>query len=335
MNKKQILPVLTILLLVSISIQSDQNKVKADFQKGTIENLEDWFTSTNLVNFTQDYRINLFFSIANDTLGYALVPRLSFHTNMNLPLNFTSYLNNEIQDGVTKFGLQIGSNPGNFTLGLNGTIIIVTPITGPIYINVTEGESETFANFETLLGENLSVPINFNPVSFALNDIVIPEYPEIQTVGVELAPNFLLEGTISLKADVLGEELTWTDSNDIYFTDVQVDDESTVFSSLISNITLDFSNVRLSFIGLEAAIFFDTPIGTLIQHLEFDFSSIEWIEGGQALGDIFILLIDTFFVIDDLEVYVSIEKTPFSFLSILAAIALLSGLIYLRKRRSS
>ncbi len=335
MNKKQILPILTLFILVSISLQPTHNNVKAEFQKGSIENLEDWFTTTNLVNFTQDYRINIFFNIANDTLGYALAPRLSFHTNMNLPLNFTSYLNNDIQEGSTKFGLQIGSSSGNFTLGLNGTIIVVTPSTGPIYINVTEGESETFANFETLLGENLTIPVNFNPVSFALNDINIPEFPEIETVGVELAPYFLLEGTISLKAVVLGEELTWTNPDDIYFTDVLVDDENDLFNTLISNITLDFTDVKLKFIGLEAAIFYDTPIGTIIQNFEFDFSSIEWVEGEQSLGEVFIFLVDSLFVIPDFEVYVSIVRTPFSILAILSAISTLSVLVFVRKRRSS
>ncbi|GAH42015.1 unnamed protein product, partial [marine sediment metagenome] len=86
-------------------------------------------------------------------------------------------------------------------------------------------------------------------------------------------------------------------------------------------------------IGFETAIHFGTSIGTLIQHFEYDFSSIEWIEGEQALGDIFIFLVDSLFVINDMEVYISIEKTPFSILSILAAITLLSGLIYIRKKK--
>ena len=101
MKKKQILPLLTLLILISVSVQQQNNNVKAGFQKDTIENMDDWFTSSSLVNFTQDYKINLFFNIANDTLGYAIAPRLSFNTNMHVPLNFTSYLNKDVKDGTT------------------------------------------------------------------------------------------------------------------------------------------------------------------------------------------------------------------------------------------
>ncbi|MHA1218944.1 MAG: hypothetical protein ACTSO5_09725, partial [Candidatus Heimdallarchaeaceae archaeon] len=230
---------------------------------------------------------------------------------------------------------QISSNPGNFTLGLNGTIIIVTPSTGPVYIDVKEGESESFADFETLLGENITVPINFSPILFTVDGLEIPGLPELQSLGLELTPIVLLKGTIRLNAIVLGEELSWTDPDDIYFTEVPIEDKSIEFNTLVSNITLDFSNVTLSLIGFETAIHFGTSIGTIIQHFEYDFSSIEWIEGEQALGDIFIFLVDSLFVINDMEVYISIEKTPFSILSILAAITLLSGLIYIRKKRRS
>ena len=334
MKRKQILPILTIFILVSISFQSAKTNVQADFQKGTVDNIEDWFTSTSLVNFTQDYKMNIYFNIANETLGYALAPRLSLNTRMNVPLNFTSYLHKDVKDGTSEYGLQIGSTTGNFTLGVNGTVIIVTPNTGPIYINVTEGEIESVANFDTLLGEHLTIQINFSPMVCTLNDISIPEHPEIQSIGVSLTPKAWLEGTIKLNATVLGEELSWMDQNDIYFSEVPVEDKSTIFSTSISNITLDFSNIRLSLTGLDVSFIYGTTIGTITQYFEFDFSSIEWIEGEQALGDVFIFLIDTLFVIEDMEVYVSIEKTSFSLLSILAAVALLSGLIYLRKRRS-
>ncbi len=335
MKKKQIFTIITLTILISISFQSLNSDVAAEFQKDTVENIEDWFTSSSLINFTKDYNINLFFNIANDTLGYAIAPRLSFNTNMHVPLNFTSYLNKDVKDGTTEFGLQIGSNPGNFTLGLNGTIIIVTPSTGPVYIDVMEGESESFADFETLLGENITIPINFSPILFTVNDIEIPELPEIQSVGLELTPIVLLKGTIRLNVIVLGEELSWTDSDDIYFTEIAIEDKSPTFNTLLSNITLDFSNVKLSLIGFKTAFLFGTPLGTIIQNFEFDFSSIEWIEGEQALGDIFIFLVDSLFEINDLEVYISIEKTPFSIMSILAAITLLSGLIYIRKKRRS
>ena len=335
MKKNRIFTIITITILLSIGFQSLNSNVTAEFQKDTIENIEDWFTSSSLVNFTQDYKINLFFNIANDTLGYAIAPRLSFTTNMHVPLNFTSYLNKDVKDGTTEFGLQISSNPGNFTLGLNGTIIIVTPSTGPVYIDVKEGEIESFADFETLLGENITVPINFSPILFTVDDLEIPGLPELQSLGLELTPIVLLKGTIRLNAIVLGEELSWTDPDDIYFTEVPIEDKSIEFNTLVSNITLDFSNVKLSLIGFETAIHFGTSIGTIIQHFEYDFSSIEWIEGEQAIGDIFIFLVDSLFVINDMEVYISIEKTPFSILSILAAITLLSGLIYIRKKRRS
>jgi hypothetical protein len=335
MKKKNIIPLLTLFILITISLQSNRSYVSADFQKGTIENPEEWFTSSSLVNFTEDYRINLFFTIANDSLGYAFAPRLSFNTYMNLPLNFTSYLNRNVEDGFSEFGLQIGSSRGNFTLGLNGTVIVVTPETGPVYINVTEGESETFANFETFIGENLSIPVNFNPITFSLSEISVPEYPEIESVGIKLTPYFLLKGTISLKAAVLGEELTWTNPDDIYFTEVPIGEDSTLFSTMISNISLELDEIELEFVGLDASIYYDIPIGRITHNLEIDFSTIEWEEGEQELGEVFIFLVDSLFVIDDFEVYVSIVKTPFSILSILAAVTLLAGIVFIRKRRNS
>ena len=74
MKKNRIFTIITLTILLSIGFQSLNNNVTAEFQKDTIENIEDWFTSSSLVNFTQDYKINLFFNIANDTLGYAIAP---------------------------------------------------------------------------------------------------------------------------------------------------------------------------------------------------------------------------------------------------------------------
>ncbi|MCK5141148.1 MAG: hypothetical protein KAQ70_03060, partial [Candidatus Heimdallarchaeota archaeon] len=99
------------ILLVSLSLSN--SFTTAEFELGEIEDHSDWFVSSTVVNFNEDFKTNLLFSFVNESLGLEITPYLTLQSEINVPLNFTGYLSKEITDDVSTYGIQIGSSVGN------------------------------------------------------------------------------------------------------------------------------------------------------------------------------------------------------------------------------
>ncbi|MCG3220924.1 MAG: hypothetical protein H7641_06045, partial [Candidatus Heimdallarchaeota archaeon] len=195
---------LSILMLFTVG-NTNQNLVSA-FEIGTIEDKNDWVISSAIANFSNDFHAKMVFAFENETLGIGLYPYLTFNTDLNIPFNLTGYLNKDIKKEVSTYGIQVSGYPGNITIGLNGTVIVKTPITDVFFIHIEEDTNEIMANFNSFIGENITLPINFNSMKFTIND---PGIANISYVSLEIDPDVYLEGTISLSAIVDDQELVW------------------------------------------------------------------------------------------------------------------------------
>ena len=218
-------------ILTVFSLGSANQNVVSTFEVGTIEDKDYWVYSSNIANFSNDFKAKMVFGFENETLGIGLYPYLTFHTNLNIPFNFTGYLNKDINRQIGTYGVQISSYPGNITIGLNGTVIVKTPVTDVFYIQIKEGTTEIVANFDSFIGENITLPINFNSMTFSIKD---PDNPDINSIFVEIDPEVYLTGTITLEAVVNNQELEWKSGEEIYFESVDIDKEMDDFTSMPS-----------------------------------------------------------------------------------------------------
>ena len=319
-------------LILLLSFNPNLKETNANWEKGEIENIEDWIYTSQLINVSQDYRIKLFFSYVNESLGIELYPNLSFHTDMNFPLNITGYLPEKIKKEQAQLGIQVGSAEGNFTLGINGTIVGITPITDTFIINIQESESSTIANFETFIGDNLTIPINFNPLIFSLDDVVIEE---AESVSLSITPNVYLEGSISLSAKVDGELLTWENNDDIFFEDVEVLKNMSIYDIELKDIKFNFDDVILITESIDAVIILHTALGDIRYNFNVNFENVEWEEGEELGSEVIFFILDTFLVIQDQNIAILIDEASFPFSSVLALVVVLTGFIVYRRRKRS
>ncbi|MFW9852984.1 MAG: hypothetical protein ACFFDS_08575, partial [Candidatus Thorarchaeota archaeon] len=125
---RTLFPLSLLIILILFPILDTPNLL-ANFEKGNIEVVDDWFVNSQIVGFSQDFRGNMFFNYVNESLGIEFYPRLTLHTEFNSPLNLTGYLSRKIKKEVAEFGIQVDSNSGNITLGINGSIIAKLPYT--------------------------------------------------------------------------------------------------------------------------------------------------------------------------------------------------------------
>ncbi|MBY9001310.1 MAG: hypothetical protein KGD64_10370 [Candidatus Heimdallarchaeota archaeon] len=131
-NEKTVLVIAVILVITTLSLSNSM--VFAEFELGEIEDLNDWFISSSVVNFQKDFKTNMLFSFVNESLGLEITPYLSLQSQINVPLNFTGYLSKNIQDDVSVYGIQIGSSVGNVSLSVNGSIDLTASLTDEIHI---------------------------------------------------------------------------------------------------------------------------------------------------------------------------------------------------------
>jgi len=319
MKKTRTLFSLSLLIVLILFPIINTPSLIAEFKEGTIENVDDWFVTSKIVDFSQDFRANMFFNYVNETLGIEFYPRLTLHTEFNSPLNLTGYLSRKIKKEAAVFGIQMDSNSGNITLGLNGTIIAKVPSSDYFMINITEGESEIIANFDSVIGENISVPINFNPIIVTVNEKLIEE---VDSISLEITPVSYLEGTVSLSAKILDEKLFYYSGESIYFENVSVYKNMSDFLVYFEDISLNFKDVYLRVTSLLTTLSFETILGTIKQHFTIDLESVEWEEGAQLAGDFVVFLLDALFDIEDQAFYIIIDKASFPISGILMAIVL-------------
>ncbi|MHA1551230.1 MAG: hypothetical protein ACTSQC_04745, partial [Candidatus Heimdallarchaeaceae archaeon] len=268
------------ILLVSLSLNN--NYVTAEFELGEIEDLSDWFVSSTMVNFNEDFKTNLLFSFVNESLGLEITPYLTLQSEINVPLNFTGYLSKEITDDVSTYGIQIGSSVGNVSLGINGSIDLTTSLTDEIHISIEEGSAVSFANFETILGENITVPINFSPI------VVNFDVAEVGGASLSLEPIAYLNGSISLSSLINGQELNWKTGNEIYFNELLITEDLGMYNISIEDISVNFEDVHLVTEGMNIILTLHTILGDVSEDFYIDMTTVDWGEAQETL-DFFII----------------------------------------------
>ena len=305
------------------------NQVSADFEK-TSGDLDGWSKSTNPIFFSKDNYTNLHLAISDETEEYVFVSYLSFHTILNLPLEVISYLNHNKKDKTADYGIQVKTSQGNFSLGLNGTIIIDTPITDPIFINIEQGEQESVANFSSFLGEHVSIPINFIPIVFPIN---IENIPGLNKISLMFVPHVVLNASSSLQARVMDQDLLFTNSEDIFVNTFSVGEDFSSFTSEMRDIYLDISNVTLLVTSLTISIVLETDLGELKQDFNLDLSSINSTEILNPIGDLLLIYLSNTFYLGDLLLTVALDSASFPMLSLLMMLIIFVSFAYWRKKK--
>ncbi|MHA1590912.1 MAG: hypothetical protein ACTSUP_00240 [Candidatus Heimdallarchaeaceae archaeon] len=312
------------ILLVSLSLNN--NYVTAEFELGEIEDLSDWFVSSTMVNFNEDFKTNLLFSFVNESLGLEITPYLTLQSEINVPLNFTGYLSKEITDDVSTYGIQIGSSVGNVSLGINGSIDLTTSLTDEIHISIEEGSAVSFANFETILGENITVPINFSPI------VVNFDVAEVGGASLSLEPIAYLNGSISLSSLINGQELNWKTGNEIYFNELLITEDLGMYNISIEDISVNFEDVHLVTEGMNIILTLHTILGDVSEDFYIDMTTVDWGEAQETLDFFIIFLLNNVFDLDDQEIMIGIDRVSYPWFSIIPILAL-SAIIIIRKKR--
>jgi len=322
---------LSLLIILTLFPILDTPNLSANFEKGSIEVIDDWFVNSQIVDFSQDFRANMFFNYVNESLGIEFYPRLTLHTEFNSPLNLTGYLSRKIKKEVAEFGIQVDSSSGNITLGINGSIIAKLPSTDYFMINITEGLSNSIASYDSIIGENISVPINFNPIIVSVEEQLIED---VDSISVAITPIANLEGTITLSAMILDEQLNWFSGNDIYFENVSIFKNMSDFLVYIEDISLNFQDVYLRISSFLTTISFVTTLGTIKQHFAIDLENVEWEEGAQLAGEFVVFLLDALFDIEDQAFLIVIDKASFPISSVLIVLVIPIALVLSKRIRN-
>jgi hypothetical protein len=312
-------------------IGNANTNVVSTFEAGTIEDKNYWVYSSNIANFSNDFKAKMVFGFENETLGIGLYPYLTFSTNVDIPFNFTGYLNKDINRQIGTYGVQISGYPGNITIGLNGTVIVKTPVTDVFYIQIKEGTTEIVANFETFIGENITLPINFNSMTFSIKD---PDDPSINSIFVEIDPEIYLVGTIALSAVVNDQKLEWRTGNEIYFDSLDIDKEMEDLSISFQNISMNFEDLSLRVKAIDTSILLETDLGDFVYDYKIDLQNVQWIEGQQMAGEFLVLLIDTLINIDDQIINLMVFRASISLYSTLITMVVISTLFFIRRKNS-
>ena len=316
-------------LLFFISVLNTSNYISAAFEQSE-EDVENWSKSIAIVDFYKDEYFKFNLPISDSTGEYVLIMYLSFHTILNLPLEVISYLNHNKRDQTANFGIHINTNQGNFSLGINGTIIVDTPYTDPIFIEVKEGEQQSIANFSSFLGENLTIPINFIPFVFPIE---VSNIYGIDGLKMSFTPFGQMNGSSSIQTRILDQNLIISDSHSIYVDSFTVDNDFQSFSTEMRDIYLDLVNVSLSIKTFDVAFVLKTELGDLIKTFTVDFSLIDTSVILNPLMEFLLFYVSSTFYLGNLTLTVDINSTPFPVLSFLIALVVSYGLIYWKNRR--
>jgi len=314
-----------VILLVSLSLNN--NYTIAEFEIGEIEDLSDWFVSSTVVNFNNDFKTNLLFTFVNESLGLEITPYLTLQSQINVPLNFTGYLSKKITDEVSTYGIQIGSSVGNVSLGINGSIDITTSEPYEIHISIEEGSAVSLANFETLIGENITVPINFSPI------VISFDVAGVSSASLSLEPIAYLNGSISLSSLINGQELNWITGDEIYFNEISITEELGMYNISIEDILINFEDVHLVTNGMNVILTLNTLFGVISEDFYIDMENVDWGEAQETLDFFIIFLLNNVFDLDDQEIMIGINRASYPWFSIIPILALTAIIVYRKKKR--
>ena len=321
----------TTLLIISltISVLTSFTSVTADFSK-TNEDVEKWSQSTISVDYTNDEYLKLNLAFSDDTGNFTFISYLTFHSILNLPLDVISYLNHNKRDQTADYGLQVQTSRGNFSLGLNGTIIVDTPETGPIFIEMEEGDQETVADFSSFLGENVFIPLNFIPFVFPVE---ISSIQGLNGVRISFAPYAEMNVSSILEARVMDQSIIFENQQDVYVDTFSVEKDFSEFSTEMRDMYLDIINATLLMKTIDIVFTLETDLGDFSQTFNIDLSEVNTSIIMDPIGEILLFYVSSTFYLGDLYLSVALNSASFAFLSIFAAIFVLIGFMYWRKKK--
>ncbi len=293
------------------------------FYEGKIDEEENWTMSQQQIDLNKSLQRNLFLSFGNATLGMGIY--LSSNITIDAPLNATGFIDKQFDKNNTRLALTLNSESGIVALSLNGSIIVAFNDTLiPFYIQ-EESKQTTYSEFETFVGENISVPINVKTTRYTTELAKLPEIEttedmsdeliliintinalralnQDQNLSIIIEPEVYLVGTISLSAQIQNQMLNWTKGDELYMKNIQIPKESDIYQLEIANITYDISNTTIltssANISIEIA---DIPLGDPIY---IDFSAIQSTNTTNEQNDIILMV---------LEDVLQVEQTIFEF----------------------
>jgi len=323
------------LLILLITLNSVRlEATTAYFEEKTIEDVDDWFIGSQKVNFTDTFKSNIYFTFGNTTLGFGTY--LTFESKIDAPLNLTGYLSKKIKEGIAELGVQVKGAEGNIILGVNGTLLIAINET-IMPIEFEQEQIDSITNFDSIIGENLNLTINVNPLNFEIPTTdILPSDLLIDTIIVSIQPEMYLVGSISLSAEVMNETLTWETGDEIYFTETSVEKDLSSYSFDIKDISYNFSDVRAVITAIAREITFTNQlIGEIYSTtFEVELSQANSTTTGSGADELTIFLLNSLFQIEDQEIVISIEDVSFSLISTLVAtVFLTSTYLFLKRKR--
>ncbi|UJG44626.1 MAG: hypothetical protein K9W46_05465 [Candidatus Heimdallarchaeum endolithica] len=318
MRIKKILTLFLILIVFTVS-NFNPKLTKASFYLGSIEKEDDWFIESKKVDFNDSFKANINFAFGNTSLGFATY--LSFNSEINAPLNITGYLNRKIKKDSSTIGLNVKGDKGNIIIGLNGTVLVaINDTILPFEFN--QDLQNSYTNFSSLFGENISIPINVNPITFEIpTEDFLPNFL-ITEIKVKVQPVLLFTGSISLSLEVINETLTWNTGEEIYFTDVQISKDQTDYSIYLKNINYNFSNTTIKITAIKSTVTFSSDtFGDLYStEFEIELDTINNSSNDQLVNDLAVFLLDNLVELEDETLTISIADTPFNLSSVFIAI---------------
>lgn len=325
--KKRIFIGMTVVSLI-VSFSTSNTMIFGEFELGEIEDLDEWFVSSTIANISKDFKTNLLFSFVNESIGLEITPYLSLKSEVNVPFNFTGYLSKSIADDKSVYGIQIGSSMGNISISVNGSISLKTSITDPILITIDEGSAVSIANFETLIGENITVPINFTPIVMS---VVVTGLDGVTSASLSIQPYAYLNGTIGLSSTINGQELEWTTGDEIYFNDIPITKDLNNFNISIEDILVNFDKVHLITDGINFILTLNTLYGSISEDFYINLEDVDWGDTQESLDFFILFLLDNILDLDDQEIIIIIDRASFPWISIIPILAI--STIFISRRR--
>ena len=333
MKQNKVLSLSLILIGLLLVFSINNNNIQAEFTLGEIEDTEDWFESSTIVNVNQDFKTSFLFRFVNETINLEVIPFLTMQSEVNIPFNVTGYLNKKINDDNSTYGLQVSGSTGNITLSVNGTIVAHYTLSGTTYdiqIEISDGSAVSTANFDTIIGENLTIPINFSPILVSGG---ITGIEGVTGVSISLQPIAYVNGSISLSAVVDNQLLAWETGDEIYFEEIPISKELPNLNVTLEDINLNFEGVHLITSEIQSAIIIHTLIGDIRNDFLIDMSTVEWGDMQETLDFLIIFILDNIVQIDDQDIMIVINRASFPFYSILSVFVIFSIVVIARRKR--
>lgn len=342
--KKRIIAIYFFFLCISVLLVNVPSlSLNDSFYQGKIDEKENWTMSQQQIDLKHSLHRNLFLSFGNTTLGMGIY--LSSNVTIDAPLNASGFIEKQFNKNNTRLALTMQSESGTVAISLNGSIIVAFNDTLiPFYIE-EESKQATYSEFETFVGENVSVPINVKATKYTTE---LGKLPEIETtedmsdeliliidainvlralnqdqnLSIIIEPEVYLVGTISLSAQIQNQMLNWTRGDELYIKNIQIPKGLDTYQLEIANISYDISNTtiltRSANVSIEIA---DTQV---VNPIYIDFSTVQSTNTTDEQNDIIVMVLEEVLRVDQtiFELEVIRQNPPIGTIILVTAIVI-------------